>query len=194
MILALVKSLALAIILITLSAGAEVCETPGGWHLDRLDQEQGLDACYRPNVKPRVKPVLYVIDSGVYGGHSEFTSKSNPVINGYNFAQNSWDSGDCSGHGSHVAAIAAGGFFISIAEILHRAILRCERRNLALPLTYMLPFVPTVPHSKGKKFGVAGSIPVDIVSVRILDCQGRGSCSSMIKAMDWVYLNRSFTF
>lgn len=133
-----------------LQALAKTCEVPKGWHLDRLDQEQGLDSCYRPNVSPRIKPVLYVIDSGVYGGHSEFESGSgSSVADGYNFQEHSWDSGDCSGHGSHVAAIAA-----------------------------------------GKRFGVAGSIPVDIVSVRILDCEGRGSCSAMLKAMDWVHQNR----
>lgn len=44
----------------------------------------------------------------------------------------------------------------------------------------------------GKKFGVAGSIPVDIVSVRVLNCEGRGSCSGMIRAMDWVLQNRKF--
>lgn len=128
---------------------AKVCDTPKGWHLDRLDQEKGLDSCYTPNVKPKVKPVLYVIDSGVYGEHSEFSQ--NRVSHGYNFHDRSWDSSDCSGHGSHVAALAA-----------------------------------------GKNFGVAGSIPVDIVSVRILDCEGRGSCSGMVKAMDWVYNNRKF--
>lgn len=130
-------------------ADAKSCEAPRGWHLDRLDQEEGLDSCYTPNVKPRVKPVLYVIDSGVYDKHSEFSQ--NIVSHGYNFQERSWDSGDCSGHGSHVAALAA-----------------------------------------GKSFGVAGSIPVDIVSVRILDCKGRGSCSGMVKAMDWVYNNRKF--
>lgn len=133
--------------LLLLSVG-ETCEQPRAWHLDRLDQEMGLDSCYKPNIVPRAKPVLYVIDSGVYGEHAEFT-EGNRIIDGYNFQDDSWKSDDCSGHGTHVAAIAA-----------------------------------------GKKFGVAGSIPVDIVAVRILDCEGRGSCSSMMRAMDWVFQNR----
>lgn len=131
----------------SLGAG-EHCDTRPQWHLDRLDQESGLDSCYTPNIVPRAKPVLYVIDSGVYAEHEEFTS-GNRVIKGYNFQESSWDSGDCSGHGTHVAALAA-----------------------------------------GKTFGVAGSIPVDIVSVRVLNCEGRGSCSGMIRAMDWVLQNR----
>jgi hypothetical protein len=145
----LLPSLGLVLSAVASCSYADGCEPPKGWHLDRLDQEQGLDACYRPNVVPRTTPVLYVIDSGIYAEHEEFVSKGDPVINGYNFFDDSWDSSDCSGHGSHVAALAA-----------------------------------------GRTFGVAGSIPVDIVSVRMLDCEGRGSCSGMIKAMDWVYKNR----
>lgn len=115
------------------------------WHLDRLDQQQGIDSApFHPNVIARTRPVLYVIDSGVNRDHSEFASGPSKVIYGYNFAEESWESDDCMGHGTHVAALAAGG-----------------------------------------KYGVAGSIGVDIVSVRILDCMGRGSCSSMIRGLEW---------
>lgn len=115
------------------------------WHLDRLDQHAGVDYLpFHGNVAARTRPVLYVIDSGIDEHHTEFTSGLSRVINGYNFAEESWDSTDCMGHGTHVAGLAA-----------------------------------------GHKYGVAGSIGVDIVSVRILDCQGRGSCSSLIRALEW---------
>lgn len=120
------------------------------WHLDRLDQQWGIDSApFHANVIARTRPVLYVIDSGVDREHNAFTSGTSKVRYGYNFADESWDSDDCMGHGTHVAALAA-----------------------------------------GRKYGVAGSIGVDIVSVRILDCMGRGSCSSMIRGLEW-YLTRS---
>lgn len=74
----------------------------------------------------------------------EFTSGRSAVVDGYNFVDESWDTSDCLGHGTHVAALAA-----------------------------------------GREYGVAGSIGVDIVAIRILDCQGRGKCSSMIRALEW---------
>lgn len=132
--------------------GSCECLKPKAWHLDRLDQAKGLDSCYNGNVSAHIKPVLYVIDSGIYAEHNEFVSKNISVISGYNFLENSWDSSDCSGHGTHVAALAV-----------------------------------------GKNFGVAGGIPVDVVSLRMLDCQGRGTCSAMVKAMEWVYSNHTRT-
>lgn len=141
-----------ALVAFILESADCTCTKPKGWHLDRIDQESGLDSCYNGNISAHVKPVLYVIDSGIYKEHNEFNSRDVDVIDGYNFLDNSWDGNDCSGHGTHVAALAA-----------------------------------------GKNFGVAGGIPVDIVSVRILDCQGRGTCSAMIKAMEWVYQNHTKT-
>lgn len=115
------------------------------WHLDRLDQRRGIDSApFNVSIVARTRPVLYVVDSGVDHEHIEFTSGTSKVLDGYNFVEESWDSGDCMGHGTHVAALAT-----------------------------------------GAKYGVAGSIGVDIVSVRILDCKGRGSCSSMIRALEW---------
>lgn len=122
------------------------------WHLDRLDQYKGLDsAAFQNTIIAHTRPVLYVIDSGVNSKHSEFSLRTK-VISGYNFVDESWDSEDCLGHGTHVAALAA-----------------------------------------GSNFGVAGSIGVDIVSVRILDCFGRGTCSSMIRGLEWCVTYREIT-
>lgn len=122
------------------------------WHLDRLDQYKGLDSApFRNAVTSRTRPVLYVIDSGVNAKHQEFSGRTS-VVSGYNFVDDSWDSEDCLGHGTHIAALAA-----------------------------------------GSKYGVAGSIGVDIISVRILDCFGRGMCSAMIRALEWYVANRQLT-
>lgn len=135
------------VVALWLLSGAAEAET-APWHLDRIDDDHGLDGQYGVSVKPRARPVLYVIDSGINGNHAEFASQR--VVNGYSFVDSSWDSTDCAGHGTHVAALAV-----------------------------------------GKTVGVANSIPVDVVSVKLLDCDGRASCSSMIKAMEWVYKNHT---
>lgn len=115
------------------------------WHLDRLDQSRGIDhSPFSPSITAHARPILYVIDSGVDGSHQEFSFGTTTVIPGFNFVDDSWGTQDCMGHGTHVAALAAG---------------------------------PT--------YGVAGSIGVDIVVIRILDCFGRGSCSSMIRGLEW---------
>lgn len=133
-----------AVTLITIYFCANASPSLPPWHLDRLDQYKGLDSApFQNAISARIKPVLYVIDSGVNSKHLEFFSRTK-VISGYNFVDNSWDGEDCLGHGTHVAALAA-----------------------------------------GSNFGVAGSIGIDIVSVRILDCFGRGTCSAMIKGMEW---------
>lgn len=122
---------------------AKSSSTP--WHLDRLDQRNGIDfSPFNGEVVARTRPVLYVIDSGIEQDHKEFTSGLSAVIDGYNFVNESWECGDCMGHGTHVAGLAA-----------------------------------------GHEYGVAGSIGADIVSVRVLDCHGRGSCSSLIRALEW---------
>lgn len=88
-----------------------------------------------------VPVTIYVIDSGVRIQHEEFADGR--ATYGVNFVDPGEPPTDCNGHGTHVAALAAG--------------------------TYS---------------GVATR--AQIISIRVLDCEGIGSCSDIISALDWV--------
>jgi subtilisin family serine protease len=81
------------------------------WGLDRIDQAAlPLSNSYTyENVVTR--PHIYIIDSGVLTGHTEFTGR---MGNGISFVVDPItlvpdpSTSDCNGHGTHVAGIAAG--------------------------------------------------------------------------------------
>ncbi len=75
------------------------------WGLDRIDQATlplGNSYTYE-NVVSR--PHIYVIDSGVLTGHTEFTGR---MGNGISYIADGRGTSDCQGHGTHVAGTAAG--------------------------------------------------------------------------------------
>ncbi len=98
--------------------------TQGGatWGLDRVDQRAlPLDGLYRYPDGGGQGVHVYVIDTGLNAAHTEFTGR---VATGRNFAPNSGgllcnllglgcktdaaNTGDCNGHGTHVAGTAVG--------------------------------------------------------------------------------------
>ena len=78
-----------------------------GWHLDRLDQlGPVLDGSYTyPDDSLGEGVRVYVLDTGVNTAHQEFTGR---IVPGYSSIGSASDYEDCSGHGTHVAALAAG--------------------------------------------------------------------------------------
>lgn len=73
--------------------------------LDRIDQTTGHDAFYDDHFRTGAGVHIYVVDTGIYAGHSEFTGR---VSNGYDFVDNDANPDDCHGHGTHVSSTAAG--------------------------------------------------------------------------------------
>jgi hypothetical protein len=87
------------------------------WALDRLDQGPlPLDGAFvYPNSAPSVS--IYVLDTGVRASHVEFQTLAPPastpsrvtdVYKGAGMEEASTELQDCSGHGTHVASLAAG--------------------------------------------------------------------------------------
>ena len=75
------------------------------WGLDRIDQRtMPLSSSYTYN-NTGSGVTAYVIDTGVYSGHSEFTGR---VSSGFTAINDGKGTEDCHGHGTHVAGTVAG--------------------------------------------------------------------------------------
>ena len=78
------------------------------WGLDRVDQpDLPLDNLYTaPNTGAGVH--VYIIDTGIYLTHSEFTGR---IAAGFDAITPGGNANDCHGHGTHVAGTAGGATF-----------------------------------------------------------------------------------
>lgn len=75
------------------------------WGLDRIDAvDTALNNSYK-YVSTGTGALIYVIDTGVYSGHSDLSGR---VRSGYTAIDDGNGTQDCNGHGTHVAGTAAG--------------------------------------------------------------------------------------
>ncbi len=75
------------------------------WGLDRLDAtDVPLNDSYK-YVSTGNSSYVYIIDTGIYSGHSDFAGR---VTSGYSAINDGNGSEDCNGHGTHVAGTIAG--------------------------------------------------------------------------------------
>jgi len=110
------------------------------WGLDRIDQRtRPLDTKFTYTATG-AGVNAYVIDTGLWMTHTEFTGRTAP---GTSFVNDTWGVWDCYGHGTHVAGTIG-----------------------------------------GTTYGVAKQVTV--VPVRVLDCDGLGSVSTVLAGINWV--------
>ncbi len=75
------------------------------WGLDRIDQASlPLDTQYHYS-QTGAGVTAFIVDTGIYAGHSEFTGR---VLPGANFVSDTNGTNDCHGHGTHVSGTVAG--------------------------------------------------------------------------------------
>ena len=100
-------------------------QAASSWGLDRSDQASlPLDGTYTDG-NEGAGVHLYVVDTGVLLGHSEFTGR---LGNGFDAVTSGGSADDCNGHGTHVAGTAAGASYgIADKAVVHPVrVLGCD--------------------------------------------------------------------
>ncbi len=119
-------------------------DRPLHWGLDRVDQRRlPLDGRATRDPRAGAGTVLYVVDSGVFGGHADFGGRARTAHDA--FARDDVsppflretrhtldDSEDCFGHGTAVASLAAGAEagLAPAASIVSVRVLDCDGNGL----------------------------------------------------------------
>lgn len=84
-------------------------QSPPAWGLDRIDQTTlPLDGSFTYPGSAGAGVVVYVVDTGLRSDHVEFVGRVAP---GFSIIDDGNGTGDCDGHGTHVAGTAAGTSF-----------------------------------------------------------------------------------
>lgn len=94
--------------------------------LDRIDQRNlPLDGYYRYPDSAGENTTVYILDTGVRTTHADFGTRAS---SGYDFIDDDSDASDCNGHGTHLAATAAGSEYgvAKKADVVAVRVLDCD--------------------------------------------------------------------
>lgn len=81
-------------------------ELPPSWGLDRVDQRAlPLDSSFSIDARWGGGVTVYIVDTGINLGHSEFSGR---LLPGHDVLTIGGNGDDCNGHGTHVAGTVAG--------------------------------------------------------------------------------------
>ena len=161
---------------IAVEADAEItlstAQVNPAWGLDRIDQRRRpYDDYYNYDASGR-GVIVYVVDTGVYRGHSQFGDR---VLRGYD-ATGAGLTGDCVGHGTHVAGTVAGRTYgvAKLARIVPVRVLNCRGAGTKTQLIDGLDWIVRhhrrgTPAVANLSLGGPGSRLVDRAVGRVLD-------------------------
>ena len=149
-----------------------MAQSSAPWGLDRTDQRhRPLDGYYNYDAAGR-GVVVYIVDSGVYRGHSQFGKR---VVSGYD-ATGEGTTSDCVGHGTHVAGTVAGRTYgvAKAARIVPIRVLDCHGSGTKSQLIAGLDWLVrhhrrSVPAVANLSLGGLASRVVDRAVVRVMD-------------------------
>lgn len=147
-------------------------QNDANWGLDRIDQRSpDLDSTYRYPDAAGAGVDVYVVDSGVRADHQEFAGR---MRTGFTTVQDGYGTGDCQGHGTHVAGIAAGTRYgvAKRAAVIPVRVLGCSGTGLTSGVVTALDWVVSH-HQRGRRavanlsFGGGRSDAVDAAVARM---------------------------
>lgn len=160
---------------VELDAPVTVAETqqPAPWGLDRIDQRTlPLSGSYT-TANSGAGVSAYVIDSGVLASHTEFGGR---VAAGWTAVADGLGTGDCNGHGTHVAGTIAGKTYgvAKAATIIPVRILDCNGSGFNSDVVAGLEWVAThhqagTPAVANMSLGSTASATVDAAVQGILN-------------------------
>lgn len=160
---------------VELDAPVTVAETqqPAPWGLDRIDQRTlPLSGSYT-TANSGAGVSAYVIDSGVLASHTEFGGR---VAAGWTAVADGLGTGDCNGHGTHVAGTIAGKTYgvAKAATIIPVRVLDCNGSGFNSDVVAGLEWVAThhqagTPAVANMSLGSTASATVDAAVQGILN-------------------------
>jgi hypothetical protein len=131
---------------------ADTADTSVAWGLDRIDQRTlPLSGSYTP-VGDGAGVLMYVVDTGVRADHRQFAGR---VTAGHSVVPGDAGTGDCHGHGTHVAGIA-GGSVSGVAPavtIVPVRVLDCGGKGTASDVVRALDWIIARHRSGGAEHG-----------------------------------------
>jgi subtilisin family serine protease len=148
-------------------------QSPPAWGLDRIDQATlPLNGSFTYPGSAGAGVVIYVVDTGLRSDHVEFAGRVAP---GFSIINDGIGTGDCDGHGTHVAGTAAGSSFgvAKKATVVPVRVLDCNGSGslsgVIAGLDWIVENHTTGPAVANLSLGGGASAMLDLAVNRVVD-------------------------